>query len=40
LTHRADEALYHVKRGGRDGVRVSYQHTPELLPSAALLQSV
>jgi diguanylate cyclase (GGDEF)-like protein len=40
LTHRADEALYHVKRGGRDGVRVSYQHVPEDLPSVALLQSV
>jgi diguanylate cyclase (GGDEF)-like protein len=39
LTRRADEALYHVKRGGRDGVRVSYQHAPELLPSAALLFS-
>jgi diguanylate cyclase (GGDEF)-like protein len=40
LTRRADEALYHVKRGGRDGVRVSYQHMPEGLPSAVLLQSV
>ncbi|HEY6632570.1 MAG TPA: GGDEF domain-containing protein [Rhizobiaceae bacterium] len=33
LTRRADEALYHVKRGGRDGVRVSYQHAPEMLPA-------
>jgi diguanylate cyclase (GGDEF)-like protein len=40
LTRRADEALYHVKRGGRDGVRVSYQHAPEILPSAALVQLV
>lgn len=39
LAERADEALYHVKRGGRDGVRVSYQHVPEPLPSVALLQS-
>ncbi len=38
LTHRADEALYHVKRGGRDGVRVSYQHVPEDLPSMAMLR--
>jgi diguanylate cyclase (GGDEF)-like protein len=35
LTRRADEALYHAKRGGRDGVRVSYQRAPESLPSEA-----
>ena len=27
--HRADEALYHAKKGGRDSVRVSYERTPE-----------
>lgn len=32
LSARADEALYHAKRGGRDGVRVSYQRTPEGRP--------
>ena len=39
LTHRADEALYHAKRGGRDGVRVSYQRAPESQPSEALIRS-
>jgi diguanylate cyclase (GGDEF)-like protein len=39
LTRRADEALYHVKRGGRDGVRVSYQHAPEPLASDVLLRT-
>jgi diguanylate cyclase (GGDEF)-like protein len=29
LMRRADEALYHAKRGGRDSVRVSYQRPPE-----------
>ena len=35
LTRRADEALYHAKRGGRDSVRVSYQRAPESQPAAA-----
>ena len=39
LTHRADEALYHAKRGGRDGVRVSYQRAPEGQPSDTLIRS-
>lgn len=39
LTRRADEALYHAKRGGRDSVRVSYQRAPENLPGEALLRS-
>lgn len=38
LARRADEALYHVKRGGRDGVRVSYQRAPEPLASEVLLR--
>ncbi len=29
LMRRADEALYHAKKGGRDSVRVSYQRAPE-----------
>ncbi len=40
LSDRADEALYHAKRGGRDGVRVSYQRTPEPLASDGLLRTV
>ena len=29
LFRRADEALYHAKKGGRDSVRLSYQRLPE-----------
>jgi len=39
LTRRADEALYHAKRGGRDSLRVSYQRLPENQPSNAFLRS-
>lgn len=39
LTRRADEALYHAKRGGRDGVRISYQRSPESLPSEVFLRT-
>ena len=35
LARRADEALYHAKRDGRDSVRVSYQRAPEPLVSQA-----
>jgi diguanylate cyclase (GGDEF)-like protein len=36
MLRRADEALYHAKKSGRDGVRVSYQRLPETsAPSAA-----
>ena len=40
LSARADDALYHAKRSGRDGIRVSYQRPPEgrseqLLPKSA-----
>ena len=38
LTCRADEALYHAKRGGRDSVRVSYQRAPEIQPAEAFLR--
>jgi diguanylate cyclase (GGDEF)-like protein len=38
LTCRADEALYHAKRGGRDGVRVSYQRVSEPLVSDRFLR--
>ncbi len=37
LMRRADEALYHAKKGGRDSVRVSYQRTAE--PPVSLLNS-
>ncbi|MBX3583954.1 MAG: GGDEF domain-containing protein [Rhizobiaceae bacterium] len=33
LLQRADAALYHAKRDGRDGVRVSYQRKPEPPPA-------
>ncbi|MBL8576596.1 MAG: GGDEF domain-containing protein [Mesorhizobium sp.] len=33
MLHRADEALYHAKKSGRDGVRVSYQRLPEAVAS-------
>ena len=36
LMRRADEALYHAKKGGRDSVRVSYQRAPESLPEPRL----
>lgn len=36
LMRRADEALYHAKKGGRDSVRVSYQRAPESLPETRL----
>jgi diguanylate cyclase (GGDEF)-like protein len=36
LMRRADEALYHAKRGGRDSVRVSYQRAPESRSDARL----
>lgn len=39
LMGRADEALYHAKRGGRDSVRVSYQRTPEPLASGVFLDT-
>ena len=39
LTRRADEALYHAKRGGRDSVRVSYQRVPESQPSDVFLRT-
>ena len=39
LTRRADEALYHAKRGGRDSVRVSYQHAPKGQLAAAFPRS-
>jgi diguanylate cyclase (GGDEF)-like protein len=39
LTRRADEALYHVKRDGRDGVRVSYQRAPEPLAADVFLRT-
>jgi len=35
LLRRADEALYHAKRDGRDSVRVSYQRPPEAPPVPA-----
>lgn len=38
LMRRADEALYHAKRDGRDSVRVSYQRPPEppVLPNVVV----
>ncbi len=38
LMRRADEALYHAKKGGRDRVRVSYERLPEMVPSNAGLK--
>ncbi|MEW9805823.1 GGDEF domain-containing protein [Mesorhizobium sp. ZMM04-5] len=38
LTRRADEALYHAKRDGRDSIRVSYQRTPEPPPPLEIVQ--
>ncbi|MEQ1943575.1 GGDEF domain-containing protein [Mesorhizobium sp. VNQ89] len=35
MLRRADEALYHAKKSGRDGVRVSYQRLPEAVVSDA-----
>ena len=39
LMRRADEALYHAKKGGRDSVRVSYERTPENAVSQTGLKS-
>jgi diguanylate cyclase (GGDEF)-like protein len=39
LTRRADEALYHAKRDGRDSIRVSYQRAPEPPVSEAFARS-
>lgn len=38
LARRADEALYHAKRDGRDSVRVSYQRASETLLPSVLMQ--
>ena len=35
LMCRADEALYHAKKSGRDSVRVSYERVPMAVPTPA-----
>jgi len=39
LMRRADEALYHAKKGGRDSVRVSFERMPETLPESRGLKT-
>ncbi len=38
LMRRADEALYHAKKSGRDSVRVSYERIPENAPPQSRLK--